>query len=736
MKLFLNDIKNIDWLTDRISQMTWGKNFLNLKSGFYFVFHYDLLEAEGSIAIQSSQNLFEINDGIYRNMKGEHIGYMQEPFDTTNYLFYSLLKSTLTSQEDIDKLNDLFVGYMYRDIQENKANLKTNLKANQVISSRISFNTALNRIFSINPNPVNGLCMVYDLIDQYTIRKTGKSIYGGYLTNMVRVVKNPNGGLLPEYANSTMRYLIIGEIAAKDDPKLEEAKSLYRAGNTPKSIYLETGWYFNKFDSKWRKRISDDTFTINYDNVVRKDDTEYYLPKGYEFKKFQKLSQEVASGKTSMLNAFVNGYKAKLGDYVSFEEAYKLYPELKDILGLYSINVIDSDYSFYFSPSQPNSLVLVAGKSLDYTPEKVKFVALHEMQHYVQEVEGFGNGGNENLAALVDAVGGSSIRSFFISLSNFQKKFSEVASLIPLQKYKELLDKLKNRTYKDYQIRYKNRFINASAYINTMYKGLENIIQDENQINEKATDISYYIVTIYSMVDETNGDIERFVEEFVGRDYIDLFKQALYQNRKAVERETNLAQKGWTAQDLYILNFQTYESLVGEVEARFTQQTSRIPKELKNYFEFYTSETINPSKVAVISDRILSDKEAEAGIETYDGKYIIHLPEAYSNTINILHETGHILFDFVPEILAVAEASEKAIMLDYTSVEEYFCASFVDYIHRKNVDPMLTKDLDNEREVVNYKDFDSVFDDMLYGKQEIDEVGLAKRLDFVSKLMN
>lgn len=741
MKLFINDIKNIGWLSERISQMTWGKTFLSLKSNFYFVFHYNLLESESSIAIETSQTLYEINDGIYRNMRGQHIGYFKEPFDTTNYLFYSLLRSSLTNQSEIDKLNDLFVQYMHRDMQENKLNLKQNLKANQQIESRISFSNALNKVFSINSTPVNGLCMVYDLIDQYTIRKVGKSIYGDLLTNIVRMVKNPNGGLIPEYANSKMRYLIIGEIAAKDDPKLEEAKTLYRAGNSPKNIFLETGWYFNKFDYKWRKRISDDTFSINYDKVIQKSDddveVEYYLPKNYNIDEFKKLSTDIANDKISILNAFIKGYNVRLGDYVNFDEAFKYYPELKNIVGLYSVNLIDNNYSFYFNPTDPNALVIVTGKAQAHTPEKIKFVALHEMQHYIQEVEGFGNGGNQNLAALVDAVGGSSIRSFYISLSNFQKRFSDVASIIPFQEYQNLLVNLTKREYKDYKIRYQNRFINVSAYVSMIYKNFEKLISEPKEINNNATDISYYILTIYSMVEETNPDIERFVQDFVGKDYLELFKQALHQNRKAVERETNLSQKGWSAQDLYILNFQTYESLIGEVEARFTQQTSKIPKQLKDYFEFYTSETINPSKVAVISNSILYDeKDVEAGLETYDdGKYIIHLQDQLSNTINILHETGHILFDFVPEVLADGEATEKAIYADFNSVEEYFCACFVDYVHRKNIDPMLTKDLNGQRNIINFDTFDSIFEEMLYGKSEIDEAGLIKRLEFVSKIM-
>jgi len=59
----------------------------------------------------------------------------------------------------------------------------------------------------------------------------------------------------------------------------------------------------------------------------------------------------------------------------------------------------------------------------------------------------------------------------------------------------------------------------------------------------------------------------------------------------------------------------------------------------------------------------------------------------------------------------------------------------VDYIHRKNIDPLLTEDLSREREIVNYTDFDTIFENLLYGKSEVDEFGLSKRLDFVSKLI-
>ena len=89
MKLYINDIKNIAWLSAKIGQQRWGYNFLNLKSEPYFVFDYNLKEQESGIEVEHSRIVYQINDFIFKNMKAAHIGYMRQPFDTSNYLFYT-----------------------------------------------------------------------------------------------------------------------------------------------------------------------------------------------------------------------------------------------------------------------------------------------------------------------------------------------------------------------------------------------------------------------------------------------------------------------------------------------------------------------------------------------------------------------------------------------------------------------------------------------------------------------
>jgi hypothetical protein len=449
----------------------------------------------------------------------------------------------------------------------------------------------------------------------------------------------------------------------------------------------------------------------------------------------------VITGNTGFTSLDTPNYNVRLGDYVKFEEVFGYYPDLKNIFSFFALNIFpQGEYAFYFSPEIPYSLVLISGEhNTGYDLEKIKYVALHEIQHYIQTIEGFGSGGNDSLANLVSAVGGSAVRSFFISLSSFQKKFTEIASLIPIESYQKLIKDLKdNNQFKDYKIRYKNRFINVSAYYNSMLLSLERLTKDITTINENANSISYYLLTIYSMIEETDEYIEKFVGDNIGEAYIDFFKKSLEQNKKTVLRDTQLANKGWSPQDLYILNFQVYESLIGEVESRFTQQTTHIPKELKNYFEFYTSETIDSDKVNVISNSLLTDegKNVIAGIETNEGKYIIHLPEQFSNSVTLLHETGHILFDFASEqVYANPDSITSALSKNYENVEEYFCDSFVDYIQRKKIDPALTSDLQDEREITNFTEFDEIFESILYSTTAVNESGILKRLNFVMKIL-
>lgn len=748
MNLFISDIKNIVWLREALQDSIPGRNLLELPKGFYIVFNYNLKEDTSDIDIKSTKRLFEINDSVYLNMNAAHVGYFKEPFETSNYLFYSFLKYCLLDARPeqpqyVEQLVSLFLNYKQRDIEQSKNNLRENIRGFQVVNSDIDFRKAIGNIFYMNQKPITGITMVYELINKYFLRIKGKQLYGNYLTAIAKSVPNPNGGLIPEYSNSTMRYLIIGEKGAGDDPSLKRAKFLLRGGSDVKAIFYETGWFFNKYDFKWRKRISDDSFAFKIlsEQLLIKEGFYITNPSAWSNKDDESIDKEgeflQSGGHLGKLAA--NGYDVKVSDVIVFEEAFKYYPSLRDVLIYINISTSGLPYLgeqvYYFNPSIPKSFVFI-GKKENYTD--LKYTALHEIQHFIQDYEGFASGGNEVLANIIDSVGGGFVRDFFNAISNFNKRAEEVFPFMETASFHTLIDKLMPVKVSGGEIRKKFFSLNAQRYYAEMIKSLSEFTKSKESASENAENIAYVLMATYSIFDETQMIIADFVKEHMGEEYIDCIKQSMLKTKETIKREASLMNKGWSARDLYMLNFQLYEALAGEMESRFVQQTTRIPEELKNYFEFYTSETVDPNKIRVISERFIANdgKKYKAAIETFDGKYVMHLPDELGNSINILHETGHILYDTVSEkVLSDTEFMNRCLSDGYSDLEEYFCDSFVDYVHRKNIDNELTLDLTKRRNISQYNAFDEIFENMLFGKSNIDESLMIKMIGFVDELI-
>jgi hypothetical protein len=755
MKLFIDDIKRYDWLVDSLKNThpiasSWGNKFLELKKGAFFVIYYDINVKVQVLQIKEVKVVYELNDSIYRGLVtygAQNLAYIQEPFETSTQLLYLLLKTAIIEAaieegEREKKLDDLFFEFKAKDIEQSKNNIKINIRGSQDIESRIGFNNALLNIFYLNKDVVTGLQMVYDLIESYFVNNLGKSFYGNYLTKIVRAYKSPNGGLINEMGG-TMRYLIVGEKAYPNDPDLIEAKKMFRSGTDLKTIFYQTKWFYNKKDFKWRKRISDESFYINMDNLEK-------LPN--EFGSFISMPsgnidpqvivrdfKALSNGSQDTKNLIQEGYDAKTEKFFNHKKLYELYPNFKNIFAFLGRGK-DFTSSYYFSPTEPKSIVLIDSNSTDIFD--YSNIGLHEIQHYIQSVEGFSSGGNTFLASILDKVGGGAVRAYFASLEACKKRFKDVADFIPFEDFKSLVKSIEDVKYKDYEFRYQAQLVLASQYRTQIVNSLKTLTV--NPLNLKNNEDSFFslIMGMYTTIPETSSVIGSFVKKHLGNDYIDVFEQSLMQNKNVLAKESSLLTKGWTPRDLYILNFNAYQSILGEIEARFTQTTQIVPESLNDYFEFYTGETINPNDVIVNNESIFYEETetAEAALETYDdGKYVLHLPDVFSNTLNLLHETGHILFDIANKELEFTnqqvENTEIALSLGFKNLEEYFCASFVDYIHRKNIEQNLTEDLNSERQILDYKAFDEVFEKILYdNKIVMDEAKLVAMLNYVKEL--
>ena len=195
------------------------------------------------------------------------------------------------------------------------------------------------------------------------------------------------------------------------------ASKMEKKGATPQEIWKETGTVRGP-DGLWRQEISDaeaqfvtapemlDKAALLKQGIAEnkqkiKESKEYpdLFPK--ELSKAQKaLREENKANKeladTYQYNQAFTGSPANLA--IEHPELYKAYPDLADV------RVMQGTYnpSFLGSFSPKYNAIEVTEKGLNYDPRST---ALHEMQHAIQEQEGFAVGGNlDTMARLKSTV--------------------------------------------------------------------------------------------------------------------------------------------------------------------------------------------------------------------------------------------------------------------------------------------------------------------------------------------
>lgn len=171
----------------------------------------------------------------------------------------------------------------------------------------------------------------------------------------------------------------IGGIVARNAPKqdLALAQEMAKAGMNTEQIWQATKWYKGP-DQRWRWEIpsQDAKFTGKYTSDV------------------SDITKNVKSGLDSEGNLFKEGDLLRvghLGDFFNFPELYKAYPKLKHITlqldpelkALGSHMAIDTgNHIIALNP------ILIANSS----KHTEKGVLLHEIQHAIQQLEGFDRG--------------------------------------------------------------------------------------------------------------------------------------------------------------------------------------------------------------------------------------------------------------------------------------------------------------------------------------------------------
>jgi hypothetical protein len=230
-----------------------------------------------------------------------------------------------------------------------------------------------------------------------------------------------------EKSNGNPRFQFIGEKGAAEADHAEEvsvrldnlsvARDMEAEKKDAKTIKMATGWERGA-DGKWRYEIADmKEFDRNGNLLYRKHHPDYarYIElQDKELKNLFEDGEELTDKEREEYEALSKKYESdKFGGekldnihtleaYVDAPELFKAYPELRNVRMTFMDTGGDEIASYHhissvFGVDKDNvgEIVVNTGKvSVNTRTNEVKSAVLHEMQHAIQDMEGFAMGGN------------------------------------------------------------------------------------------------------------------------------------------------------------------------------------------------------------------------------------------------------------------------------------------------------------------------------------------------------
>lgn len=193
-------------------------------------------------------------------------------------------------------------------------------------------------------------------------------------------------------ARGPPRYTFGGTRAAQADLQaLERAQAMERQGVDAKTIRKDTGW-FRGADQQWRFEIDDSGMAYSRWGDLRREDRA-------EYERFRELEGRFVSGTLTeqdlaeLRGLIDEGHGTgraeesgllKLADFIQHDELFENYPQLKNTT-LAFVDLRNGARGQY----DPTMDVIALDRSLRGEPEDV---LIHEIQHAIQQKEGFAGG--------------------------------------------------------------------------------------------------------------------------------------------------------------------------------------------------------------------------------------------------------------------------------------------------------------------------------------------------------
>jgi len=645
----------------------------NLADRNYYVIYYNVIEEESKLNIVSSEIVVDVNINLFRTLrdvtmqarKPLNVAYFSNTFETRDGIFYQLLRTF----NDVQKVREF---YSFAVEQDRIVDINVSTNAIPEIYTSDDFRRAISYFCN---GRLQVIMQVYDMVNDSMKNKLARTLYGDSLKKVVNLIKY-DGGVLPEIGG-TLRFMVIGQNAKLTDEQiknLKEAKELLRMLVPIDKIYAITGWALSKNDGKWRTNIADNEARMKDDFLQEYEGRKLFVPAGMniaEVLPFLKNPKYISAGL----------YNGRLKNLFHHPTLYNYYPQLAlmPICYFFGEKNLDSQ-SFYFSPDARGGYIYMNGSVQSGAGISI---LLHEIQHYVQNQEGFATGGNQFLAQFVASVGSNSVRKIFTCINKMERYFREY--LFDETSRLELLDIIADST----PVTRDGKGIRMSLLENLKNK-------DEYQNQYKSTNF-YLVLYVAEQGDFSTNDVVLYLESKVP--YPDLINE-LFDNiengyQEAKKYREKLTNQGLREVDVQNVLFKGYENLYGEMESRSVQESRFVESEFRNYFYLTKWENTPLQQLTVIdgSEEYIDFQDIKAAVETKDKEYVLHFQRENECT-PYLHELGHIVHDCLSQLGHEEEIrKEFDDDISYNDYDEWFVDKFMAYLKAKINNEYLQSDL-------------------------------------------
>ncbi len=421
----------------------------------------------------------------------------------------------------------------------------------------------------------------------------------------------------PKEDNELKLWQVLGEKGAANLDKAEEATTRLdnlkvakemEATKTPQEIRMAAGWEKGG-DGLWRYEVPDIEIKHNIFDLEseRNSERNRIVSMGHgSISEMRKKSDPVVD-KYNYIENEIN----RLNDGVSLveyidDDLIKAYPELSNIKVVTNAFISDGTLgSFDTNKTTGEKTINIAGSYAVKTQEQFKSVLIHEIQHAIQEIEGFAKGGNtdnqrtsrnylDEYKALVD---GQNYNELSIKYENGELSGKEKDDYEKLDKHlKELLEKsitAEEKAYKNYHnLSGEVEARNASTRMN-----FTEAERREKLLSETADVAPEDQIVLMDGMGVSESRKERSIEDILLNNRENLPETKVAEIKEWVKVKSNNLWEGWADKALPVkqyLNHLRDKGLVIPDNNDYYLRLTTVPSRIEFRFEKFKNEVEKP----------------------------------------------------------------------------------------------------------------------------------------------